>query len=242
MDLMPPLLRPARALLRRLAAPALLGTALLVPGVGPSQAHPHEFIDATLDLVFAADGTLAEIGVEWRYDAFTSMLILSDMGLNPAAETLSDEERALLEGFDLQWQPGYNGDLWPMQGEAPVPLGPPEGGAVALIDGQLITRHRRPVLAPVDPTDPVAGPLVIQVYDPEYYVAYSIAAAAASGGDSGDCRARIFVPDRANAQAQLEAALDELFAGGVDDIESAFPAVGRDFAEEIRIDCTPEQP
>ncbi|MFN3953086.1 MAG: DUF1007 family protein [Pararhodobacter sp.] len=217
----------------------LLATALLVPGAGPAQAHPHEFIDATLDLVFAADGTLTEIGVEWRYDAFTSMLILSDMGLNPAADALSDEERAMLEGFDLQWQPGYDGDLWPVQGDTPVPLGPPRGGAVTLIDGQLITRHSRPVLAPVDPADPVAGPLVIQVYDPEYYVAYTI---AATGAGREDCRARIFVPDRASAQAQLEAALDELFAGGVDDIESAFPAVGRDFAEEIRIDCTPGQP
>lgn len=233
-----PLRLPPRltaAPLRWLRAAMVLPLALLAPGVAPLAAHPHEFVDATLDLIFAEDGRLTEIGVEWRYDAFTSMLILSDMGLNPAAEALTDEERALLEGFDLQWQPGYDGDLWPMQGEEPVPLGPPEGGAVELVEGQLISRHSRPLLNPVDPADAQAGPLVIRVYDPEYYVAYTIAAASSG---TGDCRARIFVPDRAFAQAQLEAALDELFAGGVEDYESAFPAVGRDFAEEIRLDCS----
>lgn len=215
-----------------LLAPLLAALALTA---APARAHPHEFIDATLDLRFDNTGALAGIGVEWRYDAFTTMLILADLGLNPAAETLPPEDEAVLEGFDLNWVEGYDGDLWPMQGDTPLALGPPQPVATTLEDGQIISRHLRPVLTPVDPK---LGPLVIQVYDPEYYVAYTITGQTAIDGRD-DCRARVFVPDMSAANARLEAALDELYAGGVTDVEENFPAVGRDFAEEIRVDCAP---
>lgn len=198
-----------------------------------ARAHPHEFVDAALELRFDANGALTEIDVEWRYDAFTTLLILSDLGLNPAAEALSPEEQALLDGFDMNWDEGYNGDLWPMQDEAPIALGPPQPIATLLEDGQIVSRHRRPVLSPVDP---VHGSLIIQIYDPEYYIAYTIAAQAVIQGRD-DCRTRIFTPDLGAARAQLEAALDELYAGGIDDQEENFPAVGRDFADEIRVEC-----
>lgn len=215
-----------------LLAPLLVALAMTL-NIAPARAHPHEFIDAALELRFDTDGALTGIGVEWRYDAFTTMLILGDLGLNPAAETLSPEEEAQLAGFDLNWMEGYEGDLYPMQGEAPILLGPPQPVATTLSDGQIISRHIRPVLSPVDPA---RGALVIQVYDPEYYVAYTIVGQAAIEGRD-DCRARVFVPDLSAANAQLEAALDELYAGGTSDIEENFPAVGRDFAEEIRVDC-----
>lgn len=215
----------------------LLATVLatLALPAAPARAHPHEFIEAALELRFDEAGALSEIGVEWRYDAFTTMLILADLGLNPAAEALSPEDEAVLAGFDLNWVEGYNGDLWPLQGEEPLALGPPEPVATLLEDGQIVSRHRRPVLTPADPAQ---GPLTLQVYDPEYYIAYTIAGQTSVSGRD-DCRARIFVPDLSAASAQLEAALDELYAGGIADPEEDFPRVGRDFAEEIRLDCGP---
>lgn len=213
--------------------PVLAALLALTLSSAPARAHPHEFIDASLELRFDGSGALSEIAVEWRYDAFTTMLILADMGLNPAAESLPPEDEAQLAGFDLHWVEGYNGDLWPTQGDAPIALGPPRPVATTLNDGQIVSRHVRPVLTPVDPA---AGPLVIQVYDPEYYVAYTIAGQAMIDGRD-DCRARVFVPDLSAAQAQLEAVLDEMFAGGAGDIESDFPAVGQDFAEEVRLEC-----
>ena len=215
-----------------LLAPLLAALALTA---APARAHPHEFIDAALDLHFDASGALVTIGVEWRYDAFTTMLILGDLGLNPAAETLTPEEAAVLAGFDLNWVEGYNGDLWPMQGDTPLTLGAPQPVATTLEDGQIISRHLRPVLAPVNPA---LGQLVIQVYDPEYYVAYTLSGQATIEGRD-DCRARVFVPDLSAARARLDAALDELYAGGMADVEEDFPAVGRDFAEELRLDCAP---
>lgn len=202
-----------------------------------ARAHPHEFIDAALELVFDASGDLTGIGVEWRYDAFTTMLILADLGLNPAAGALAPDEEAVLAGFDLNWDAGYNGDLWPIFDEAPITLGQPEPVRTWLEDGQIVSQHRRAVISPIDPA---AGHLVIQVYDPEYYIAYTIAAQPTILGRA-DCQARVFVPDLSAARERLEAALDELYAGGGGDLENSFPTVGRDFAEEIRLDCPAAQ-
>ena len=225
-----------RAVAERALIQALALATLAVAPV-PATAHPHEFIDARLTLHFNADGALEAFGVEWRYDAFTSMLILGDLGLNPAAESLDEADAEVLSGFDMNWQPGYEGDLWPEMDGEPVPLEAPVDGHAWLEAGQIVSRHTRPLSAPIDPQD---GRLVIRVYDPEYYIAYTIADYAQIEGRS-DCRTRLFGADLDAARAQLEAAIEELYASGVQDIEADFPAVGADFADELRLECSPVQ-
>jgi ABC-type uncharacterized transport system substrate-binding protein len=224
------LVRPA------LFRPTLAAALALAVAAPAAQAHPHEFVEARLILQFDPGGALERIGVEWRYDAFTSMLILSDLGLDPAAESLSPDEEARLSGFDTDWQPGYEGDLWPYFDGRPVPLGPPEDARARLDDGEIVSQHWRDVGGGVDPA---AGELVLQVYDPEYYVAYTISHESVVDGRV-DCRLRYFGPDLAVAEERLQQALDELIAEGAADLEANFPAVGRDFAEEARLDCAPQ--
>jgi ABC-type uncharacterized transport system substrate-binding protein len=211
--------------------PALLAALLAAPA---AQAHPHEFVEARLTLRFDDSGTLERIGVEWRYDAFTSMLILADLGLNPAAEALSPDEEAQLAGFDTNWPDDYNGDLWPYLDDAELALGRPEDPSARLDDGQIVTQHWRALETPLDPA---AGALSVMVYDPEFYVSYAISHQSGVEGRT-DCRLRFFGPDLSAAEERLQAALDELAAGGESDLETNFPAVGRDFAEEARLDCS----
>jgi ABC-type uncharacterized transport system substrate-binding protein len=198
------------------------------------QAHPHEFVDVSLLLRVTPEFQLAEIGVEWRYDAFTSMLILSDLDLDPAATELDEVGHARLLGFDLDWIEGYDGDLWVWDGERQLAVGPPRAGAARLEDGEIITRHWRSI----DPVHP-AQDLVLQVYDPEFYIAYTLRFAQVEG--PAPCRARVFETDLGGARERLEAMLDELYAGG-GDIEADFPQVGRSFADEVLIDCATPAP
>lgn len=214
----------------RRAALTLALAAGLVPAA--AHAHPHEFVEAALTFRLDDRGLLVEIGVEWRYDPFTSMLILSDLGLNPAATDLPPDEAAALQGFDLDWIEGYNGDLWPWLDDRPLALGPPRGSPAEVIGGQVISRHSRALLEPVDPR---AGQIRVLVYDPEYYVAYTIAVPPAVEG--GTCRARVYGPDIEAAQATLEAALAESAAAGAEDLELEFPMVGEHFADEVQLDC-----
>jgi ABC-type uncharacterized transport system substrate-binding protein len=200
---------------------------------GSVQAHPHEFVEA--DLVFHLDsnGLLTDISVEWRYDLFTSMLILTDLGMNPAQTDLAADDAPDLQGFDLDWIEGYNGDLWTLADGQPLDLGPPVAQPATLEGGQVVSRHRRALLAPVDPRQ---AQVVVQVYDPEYYIAYTIAGSPRVEG--ADCRARVFTADMDTAFAVLEAALAEITASGEADLEGDFPRVGRDFADEVQIDCS----
>lgn len=206
----------------------LLAALILAPVA--ALAHPHEFVEAGLTFRLDGEGRVTEVGVEWRYDLFTSMLILTDLGLNPAATDLAGAEAEPLQGFDLDWMDGYNGDLWLWSGEAEVPAGPPVPGVATVEGGQVISRHTRPLPVPV----PAEG-LVAQVFDPDFYVAYTVPVPPEVEG--GACRAQVFSPDLDAAYARLEAALAEAAPGGEVDLEMDFPRVGKDFADEVRIDC-----
>jgi ABC-type uncharacterized transport system substrate-binding protein len=199
----------------------------------PALAHPHEFVEARLAFHIDAAGLLSEIAVEWRYDLFTSMLILTDLGLNPAATELSPDEVPGLQGFDLNWIPGYNGDLWVYVDGAETRLSGPVPAPASVEQGQVISRHLRRFSEPVDPR---TAAVMVQVYDPEYYIAYVIAGMPEVFGAA--CRARVFSADMDVAYATLEAALAEVANGGEADLEGNFPRVGRDFADEVQLDCS----
>ena len=77
-------------------------------------------------------------------------------------------------------------------------------------------------------------PLIVQVYDPGYYVAYGIPFDPVVTGGTG-CTAQVFLPDIDAAEEQLLAALSE-YTPDVD-LEAEFPAVGAQFAEEVRVTC-----
>lgn len=200
---------------------------------GPAAAHPHVFVDAGVELRFDAAGRLAALRIVWVYDDFTSMLLLADRGVTPGpGDRLAEADRAALAGFDMNWQEGYAGDTVLIAADAPVPLGPPRDWTADYTQGRIVTSHVRSLAEPVDPA---AGPVIVQLYDPTYYTAYTIAAAPVIAGRSG-CAAAVYAPDLGAASAMLEAALREL-AGTGGDAEADFPAVGAAFAEEVRLTC-----
>ncbi|MFN3646653.1 MAG: DUF1007 family protein [Gemmobacter sp.] len=205
----------------------------LAGAAAPAPAHPHAFIDAGVELRFDAEGRLEALCVVWVYDDLTSLMILSDRGLDPDGDgTLTDAETARLRGFDMQWDPGFAGDTYLLHGAAPVALAGPEGWTAQVVQGRIVTTHLRPLVAPVAPG---ALPLVVQVYDPGYYTAYAIATDPVIRGRD-DCVAEVWGPDLDAAHAALQAAMQEL--SGLD-LEQGFPAVGQHYAEEVRLTCPP---
>jgi len=202
----------------------------------PAHAHPHVFIDTGLEIAFDDEGRAAIVQVVWVYDEFYSMMSIADYGLDPDfSGSLTEAERIELADIYGNWQPGYEGDLYPERGGAPLDLSPPYDFVADYREGRIIISHRRRFETPVAPDE---VPLVIKVYDPTYYVAYTIAAAPQLRGVAG-CRADVILPDFSYATEQLQAALDELMGGaGMGfDVEEDFPAVGADFAEEVHVTC-----
>jgi ABC-type uncharacterized transport system substrate-binding protein len=211
---------------------ALLLGGLLLAGAGPAFAHPHVWIDTKIEVILNDQNEATGVRVGWTYDDLYSLYVVGDMGLDPDWDgKLTPEEVAQLSGFDMKWDPSFMGDTYPLVGEATLTLSGPKDWTASYADGKITTTHLRTFDAPV----PLgAEPLVVQVYDPGYYVAYSIPFDPVVTGGTG-CSARVFVPDLDAAEQELMAALSE-YTPDVD-LEAQFPAVGAKFAEEVRVTC-----
>ncbi|MDO9526918.1 MAG: DUF1007 family protein [Gemmobacter sp.] len=207
------------------------GLVFLMALAGQASAHPHVFIDAGLEFQFDAEGRAVALRVVWAYDDLTSLLIVEDRGLDKDGDgALDATETDALSGFDMNWDADFVGDTYVLLGDVPVTLGPPGDWTATYTNGRVISTHLRKLDPPVRPAD---LPLVVQVYDPGFYSAYTIASEPVLR-DAIGCAAQVFAPDIEAAQVQLDAALAE-FTG---DIESDFPAVGALYAEEVRVTCT----
>jgi ABC-type uncharacterized transport system substrate-binding protein len=215
---------------------AMRGTLCLVlwllVGSGPALAHPHVWIDARVEVILNDRNEATGVRISWSYDDLYSLYVVGDMGLDPDWDgTLTPEEEAKLSGFDMEWIPGFAGDTYVLLGEAALALSGPKDWEASYAGGRITSTHLRTFDAPV----PLGGdPLIVQVYDPGYYVAYSIPFDPVVTGGTG-CAAQVFVPDLNEAEAALKEALSE-FTPDID-LEAEFPAVGASYAEEVRVTC-----
>ena len=206
-----------------LRAPWLALCLTLIPIVG--QAHPHVFIDTKLRAVVAADGTFKGLEVEWAYDDFYSLLIFADLGMDSDGDgRLRDDEIARLDGFDLEWIEGYEGDSYARHNGEPVALGAPESRGTRVEGGRIITTHFRAAEAP-------AAGLEIKVYDPTFYTAYALVGQV---DVEGPCTAVIETADLDAAYTRLE---ELLYATPEDEATDYYPEVGESFADTVMLSC-----
>jgi ABC-type uncharacterized transport system substrate-binding protein len=205
---------------------------LLVAGAGPALAHPHVWVDTRVEVILNDRNEATGVRISWTYDDLYSLYVVGDMGLDPDWDgKLTPEEETRLSGFDMKWDPDFPGDTYALHGEEPLALSRPKDWTASYAEGKITSTHLRSFDAPVPMGE---EPLVVQVYDPGYYVAYAIPFDPVVTGGAG-CRAQVFVPDIDAAEEQLMAALSE-YAPDVD-LEGEFPAVGAKFAEEVRVTC-----
>lgn len=212
-----------------------LGLSLVPLGAA---AHPHVFIDAGLRLIYGDGGKLAEVEVEWRYDAFYSLLILEDQGIRPVAGGgLAAEDAAMLAGFDWDPDPSFEGALYLAVEGRRVALQQPRDFSVSLEGGQIVSRHRRALSAPI----PGEAQTIIQVYDPEFYVDFSVPQLPVMRGRD-DCHVDLRPGDSyaaadAYAAALREALARELAAASLVDEEMVTVNIGPVGAPEMRVAC-----
>ncbi len=204
-------------------------TALCLCAPLPVSAHPHVFIDTGLTLVTDATGQLLGIEVSWTYDDLYSMLLFEDMGVDQDFDgRLSDREITRLDGFDMQWVPGFEGDLFVTMGENTVRLGAPEPRGTSVADARITTRHYRPLNAPVPVTD-----VAVRAYDPTYYTAYELTQGVALEGGVA-CSVAVVPADLDRAYTMVE---EMLYAQPADQMENNFPEVGEAFADTVTVTC-----
>lgn len=199
----------------------------------PLAAHPHIWVDAGLEVIFDAEGRASALRIRWDYDEFYSLLLIEERGLDADHDgTASETERAALQGFDMQWIEGFAGDTYLHSGDRAVALGAPEDWTAEYRGGRLQSSHLRRIEPPVT----LDRPLRIEVYDPGYYSAYSIAYAPTfTPALPAGCRFDLQKPDPAMVDRQLLEALSRYAPD--QDVEADFPAIGAKFAEALVITC-----
>jgi ABC-type uncharacterized transport system substrate-binding protein len=212
---------------------AVLPAALVALSAAPAAAHPHVFIDTNFEVIFDAEGRASALRVTWTYDEMYSMLVVEERGLDPDYDlVLTPDEKTALQGFDSQWEEGFEGASYALLGEQALKLGPPTDWTASYEGGKLVSTH----MQTIDPPLAVAAdpPLVLQAYDPSFYVAFRIEGTPLLTGRE-DCAVQVFEPDLDAADAMMKAALDEL--SGDMDAETQFPAVGAAYSDEARVTC-----
>lgn len=209
---------------RLLLIPALMACLAVA---APARAHPHVFVDVGLTFETDGQGNLTGIEVTWAYDDLFSMLILSDRGMDMDGDmTLTEDERDALIGFDLtDWPEGFDGALFIETAAGQVTLGPPEALSVRMENGQIVTRHRRPV-TPVRP-----GKMTVRAYDPSYYAALSMTGAMEL---PAGCVGSVTEADEAAADEQVEDLGNTADEGFFDAVE-----VGQYYADRLVVTCEP---
>lgn len=199
--------------------------ALLAPQDAGS--HPHIFVDTALKVIVSDAGQLEAVEITWAYDEFYSLLIFEDRGLDSDYDgALTAEELAKLQGFDMAWTEGFEGDTYLTRDGVGLEMGAPVHLATVVADGRITTRHRRALVQPQ-----AADGVVIKAYDPGYYTAYTM-----TGGleVSGGCQGSITPPDLDAAYTKVE---ELLYAMPADQAEEAYPEVGEAFADTVRLSC-----
>lgn len=204
-------------LFRVLTCSALLSLPL------PLEAHPHVFVDTSLRVLTDEAGRVSAIEVTWVYDELFSLLVLEDMQLDGDYDgVLTAAEQERLNGFDMNWDPGFSGDLYLYAKDAVVDLSPPEPLQTGFADGRITTRHRRSLARPLDQVQ-------MQAYDPYFYTAYDM-----KGGVQAPegCQVRSLTADLDAAYAEVEKLMSEKAYA-----EDDYPAVGASFADMFVVTC-----
>jgi ABC-type uncharacterized transport system substrate-binding protein len=205
----------------------------LVAGLaGPAFAHPHVFIDTKVEVILDDQNRATGVRISWTYDDLYSLFVVGDMGLDPDWDgKLTPEEEAKLAGFDMNWDPGFPGDTYALLADRELALSRPKDWGATYAGNKITSTHLRVFDQPV----PVGSePLIVQVYDPGFYTAYTIAFDPVLTGGKG-CSAQAFEPDIDAADEALKEALAEYSAS--EDLEADFPAVGKNYSEEVRVTC-----
>jgi ABC-type uncharacterized transport system substrate-binding protein len=205
---------------------------MMMAGAGPALAHPHVFIDTGIEIILNADNAATGVRISWTYDDLYSLYVVGDMGLDPDWDgVLTPGEEARLAGFDMNWDADFPGDTYALLNDAELALSRPQDWGASYAGGRITSTHLRLFDAPVALAD---VPLILQVYDPGFYTAYTIAHDPVLTGGDG-CLAETYIPDLDAADEALKAALAEYSADV--DLEADFPAIGKNYAEEVRVSC-----
>ncbi|RVU13834.1 DUF1007 family protein [Methylobacterium oryzihabitans] len=217
----------------------LASAGLGLAAAAPAAAHPHVWITTKAEIVYGPDGRVTGLRHAWTFDPSYSALTVQGLERGgdgaPSPQALAVLARENIESLgDSRYFTALK-----VSGR-PVEVGAPEAPAMGYADGALTLSFTLPLKAPAGP-----GALSLEVFDPTYFVAFSLAegdgVATLSGAPAG-CRATVHRPRPQAADAKSAGKSTDKPAAGMS--EAFFEALtaastyGVQFANRIVVACS----
>lgn len=201
---------------------------MLLPTAGLS--HPHIFVDATAGFGLDAEGRVETLHITWLYDGMTTLNLYVQLGLDEDGDGELDEgDLARIAKGETEWPPEYEGDTYLFRDGEKVSLARPRNASARMIGDRVEVTFDLPLSEPL----PFDDGMVLKLYDPTYFYAYSIEDSPEPAPLAEDCSVAVipFEPDAAEAAIQRQ--LAALSAEEIPDD----PQIGARFSDEVHLNC-----
>lgn len=197
--------------------PLLAAVVVGLSVTGPASAHPHAWIDVTVDVLFDPAGKVAALRQTWLFDEFYT------------ADTVQKGQRDRMDRLVTRILGNlreYDYFTVVTAADGAVALGTPTEHSARMRGPRLSMTFTTPLVRPVAP------PLTYSVFDPFYYIEMLHAdedGAIRLVDAPADCRARL-IPAKPDPKLVAKAAaIDRGGTGG--------NTLGAQFAETVEIRC-----
>lgn len=146
-----------------------MAAALAALAVGRAEAHPHVWVDAASEIVFDSAGRIEGVRHHWRFDeAFSAF---ASQGLDEDGDgTLTREELQPLAQVNVESLSEYDFFTFLNAPGVEAKFGEPEDYWLEQMDDRLVLHFTLPLAEALAPK----GEVTLDVYDPEYFVAFAL--------------------------------------------------------------------
>lgn len=205
-----------------------LGLALLAPHSDPATAHPHTWIDVSIDVLFDESGNVTGLREYWLFDVLYTAYVVKVLGGGPGDKPLQEHiDGVLRENMKNLREQSYFTRV--EQDGNEVAFSDVTEMSSSLQGRRLAMEFVLPFAAPVDPSD---GAFTYAVFDPTYYIEMlhsDTGEAIRLEGAPAGCTYALAEPNPTAEAVALAASLDRT--------ESAGDGLGILFAEHVEVGC-----
>ncbi|WP_376707837.1 DUF1007 family protein [Bradyrhizobium semiaridum] len=213
-----------RPLLNRLAASLVLAAAVVL-GTAAAQAHPHVWITAKSELIYAADGTITGIRHAWTFDDMFSTYALQGIETKVKG-AYSREELAPLAQTNVESLKEYAYFTFAKADGKKQKFLEPVDYFLEYKDTALTLHFTLPAKTPFKTKE-----LSLEVFDPSYFIDFQYADKDPIKlvGASADCKMQFQRPNDGSAAAQK--------LGEQNFLDGSNANFGMMFANKVTVEC-----
>jgi ABC-type uncharacterized transport system substrate-binding protein len=210
--------------IRRLFGLLVLSAALAL-GAGAAQAHPHVWITATSELIYAPDGSISGVRHAWAFDDMFSTYALQGIETKTKG-VYSREELAPLAQTNVESLKDFAYFTFAKADGKKEKFEEPVDYFLEYKDATLTLHFTLPLKAPVKPRE-----LALEVFDPSFFIDFKFAAnnPVSLVGAPAACQMKFQRPNDGTATAQR--LNEQNFMSGDNSNYGAM------FANKITVDC-----